>query len=253
MLLKLVFRCGFLYFHFLGEDRGPDPDKKLKNCGVFLEKPRIQEATEAITSYLSARNGKAVVPKSHAIEKLTAEIEGEKIHYSRAGAGRPLLLLHGLLGGSFCWRRNMEALSQRHTVFAVDLPGHGESDAPCHLDCSMPAQAIRVSSLLEHLKLEEVDVVGCSWGGAIAMFLAAQSARCVPWCWQRRSIPGRTLAGTDTIPERAYGCGAPADGLAGFPSSVSHCAGADVWRSPASAGWNNRRLPFAGDAAGKGE
>ncbi len=111
------------------------------------------------------------------IEKLTAEFESEKIHYSRAGAGRPLLLLHGLLGGSFCWRRNMEALSQRHTVFAVDLPGHGESDAPCHLDCSMPTQAIRVSALLERLKLEEVDVVGCSWGGAIAMFLAAQSAR----------------------------------------------------------------------------
>ncbi len=42
----------------------------------------------------------------------------------------------------------------------------------------MPAQAIRVSALLERLKLEEeVDVVGCSWGGAIAMFLAAQSTK----------------------------------------------------------------------------
>jgi pimeloyl-ACP methyl ester carboxylesterase len=111
------------------------------------------------------------------IEKLTAEITGDRISYFRAGAGPPLLLLHGLLGGSFCWRRNMEALSQCHTVFAVDLPGHGESDAPCHLDCSMPAQAGRVSALLEELKLQEVDVVGCSWGGAIAMLLAAQSAK----------------------------------------------------------------------------
>jgi len=111
------------------------------------------------------------------IEKLTAEIDGEQIHFSRLGAGRPLLLLHGLLGGSFCWRRNMEALSLRHTVYAVDLPGHGESDAPRHLECSMPAQADRVLSLVERLKLKEVDVVGCSWGGAIAMFLAAQSAK----------------------------------------------------------------------------
>jgi pimeloyl-ACP methyl ester carboxylesterase len=111
------------------------------------------------------------------IEKLTVEIDGGQIHYSRLGAGRPLLLLHGLLGGSFCWRQNMEAFSRQHTVFAVDLPGHGESDAPCHLDCSMPAQANRMSSLLERLKLEEVDLVGCSWGGAIAMFLAAQSAK----------------------------------------------------------------------------
>jgi pimeloyl-ACP methyl ester carboxylesterase len=82
-----------------------------------------------------------------------------------------------LLGGSFCWRRNIQALSQRHTVFALDLPGHGENDAPCHVDCSMAAQSDRVSSFLERLNLEEVDVVGCSWGGAIAMFLAAQSPK----------------------------------------------------------------------------
>lgn len=110
------------------------------------------------------------------IQKLIADLDGEQIRYFRAGAGRPLLLLHGLLGGSFCWRRNMEAFSQRHTVFAVDLPGHGENDASKHVDCSMTAQTGRVLSLLERLKLEEVDTVGCSWGGAIAMLLAAQSA-----------------------------------------------------------------------------
>ena len=115
--------------------------------------------------------------KALEIEKLTAEIAGDRISYFRAGAGPPLLLLHGLLGGSFCWRRNIEALSQSHTVFAVDLPGHGESNAPRHLDCSMPAQASRVSTLFERLKLEDVDVVGCSWGGAIAMLLAAQNTK----------------------------------------------------------------------------
>lgn len=111
------------------------------------------------------------------IKKGIAELDGTQIHYSRAGTGRPLLLLHGLLGGSFCWRLNMEALSQRHTVFAVDLPGHGENDAVRHVDCSMPAQAQRVLSLLERLELEDVDMVGCSWGGAIAMLLAAQSIK----------------------------------------------------------------------------
>jgi len=111
------------------------------------------------------------------IEKLTAEIDGEQIHYSRLGTGRPLLLLHGLLGGSFCWRGNMEPLSQRHTVFALDLPGHGENDALRHVDCSMLVQANRILYLMERLKLQEVDVVGSSWGGAIAMLLAAQSAK----------------------------------------------------------------------------
>ena len=109
------------------------------------------------------------------IDKLTAEIDGQQLHYLRAGIGSPLILLHGFLGGSFCWRMNMEMFSRQRTVFAIDLPGLGQSDAPRHLDCSMAAQASRVASLLEQLHLKSVDVVGCSWGGAIAMFLAAQS------------------------------------------------------------------------------
>ena len=111
------------------------------------------------------------------VERNTAEIDGQPLHYLRGGSGPPLLLLHGLLGGSFCWRLNLDALSRRYTIFAVDLPGLGASDAPRHLDCSMSAQAQRILSLLEQLKLESVDVVGSSWGGAIAMFIAAQSRR----------------------------------------------------------------------------
>src|SRR5579864_5963188 len=110
-------------------------------------------------------------------ERNTAEIDGQPLHYLQAGSGPALLLLHGLLGGAFCWRLNVEALSRRHTVFALELPGLGACDAPRHLDCSMAAQAQRVLSLLEQLKLENVDVIGSSWGGAIAMFLAAQSRR----------------------------------------------------------------------------
>ena len=107
------------------------------------------------------------------VERNTAEIDGQPLHYLRAGSGPPLLLLHGLLGGAFCWRLNLDAFSREHTILAVDLPGLGGSDAPRHLDCSMSAQAQRVLSLLAQLKLENVDVVGSSWGGAIAMFLAA--------------------------------------------------------------------------------
>jgi pimeloyl-ACP methyl ester carboxylesterase len=110
-------------------------------------------------------------------ERKTVEIDGQPLHYLRAGSGPPLLLLHGLLGGAFCWRLNVDAFSRRRTIFAVDLPGLGACDAPKHLDCSMTAQAQRVLSLLKQLKLENVDVVGSSWGGAIAMFVAAQSRR----------------------------------------------------------------------------
>jgi pimeloyl-ACP methyl ester carboxylesterase len=41
------------------------------------------------------------------IESRMAGVEGGKMHYLQAGAGQPLLLIHGLFGGSFCWRFNV--------------------------------------------------------------------------------------------------------------------------------------------------
>src|SRR5262249_18462409 len=105
------------------------------------------------------------------IVEIKSEIKGEQLRYLQAGSGPPVLLVHGLLGESFCWRFNIHVLGQRHTVMALDLPGFGENRAPRHADCSMEAQAIRLAGLLEKLNLEQVDVVGSSWGGAVALFL----------------------------------------------------------------------------------
>jgi pimeloyl-ACP methyl ester carboxylesterase len=111
------------------------------------------------------------------IESHETEVNGERLRYLQSGSGPPLLLLHGLLGGSFCWRLNMAAFSQRRTVLALDLPGLGDCDTSGQMDCSMQAQALLLDSLLEKLKLGPVDVVGPSWGGAVAIFLAARSSK----------------------------------------------------------------------------
>jgi len=118
------------------------------------------------------------------MQKHTVEIvenivdnKGEQLRYLQAGSGPPVLLVHGLLGGAFCWRFNIPSFAQRRTVMALDLPGFGENQAPRHADCSMEAQAIRLAGLLEKLKLEQVDIVGSSWGGAVALFLAAISTK----------------------------------------------------------------------------
>jgi pimeloyl-ACP methyl ester carboxylesterase len=110
-------------------------------------------------------------------QKLKTETGREELRYLQAGSGPPVLLVHGLLGGSFCWRFNTPQLSRQHTVLAVDLPGFGESDAPRNLDCGMEAQAERLAGFLEKLSINGADVIASSWGGAVAILLAARSPR----------------------------------------------------------------------------
>lgn len=113
------------------------------------------------------------------IEKLIDETgnSGETMHYLHAGTGPPLLLIHGLFGGSFCWRFNIETLAFRNSVFAVDLPGLGLSDVPRGANCSMHAQARRLVQFLERNDLREVNIVGSSWGGAVATIVASMTER----------------------------------------------------------------------------
>ena len=57
--------------------------------------------------------------------------EGD-IFYKKLGSGPPLLLVHGIGAGcsSHEWRSVIEPLADRHTVYALDLPGFGKSDKP---------------------------------------------------------------------------------------------------------------------------
>ena len=102
-----------------------------------------------------------------------AEIDGQRMHYLKASDGPPLFLVHGLLGGSFCWRFNVAELSERHSVYAFDLPGQGLSDAQRGTNCGMQKQVERLARFIQAERLGSVDVIASSLGGAVALLLAA--------------------------------------------------------------------------------
>lgn len=112
-------------------------------------------------------------------QKRCTTSSGQSICYVQTGSGPPLLLIHGLLGGSFCWRLNLPVFEKRFTTYAVDLPGCGESANPRNGDCGMRAQAGHLLSVLSELGLKQVDVVGSSWGGGVALLLAASNPELV--------------------------------------------------------------------------
>jgi pimeloyl-ACP methyl ester carboxylesterase len=103
-------------------------------------------------------------------------VGGAKIHYECAGAGRPLVLLHGLVGSARNWRQNISFLAADSRVYAVDLFNMGESDRVPGLDAGLEATADRVVECMDALGVEEADVAGHSHGGAVAMMLAVRHA-----------------------------------------------------------------------------
>ena len=100
------------------------------------------------------------------------DIDGIRTRYRRVGSGAPVLVLHG-------WGAKIEAvdpivrsLAAQATVYVADLPGFGES--------ALPPQPWGVCdytnwtlAFLREMDLARVDVVGHSFGGRIAIYLAS--------------------------------------------------------------------------------
>jgi 2-hydroxy-6-oxonona-2,4-dienedioate hydrolase len=101
------------------------------------------------------------------------ETASGSIHYVTAGTGEPLLLVHGGHGGWIHWLANIEALSQGHRVIALDMPGFGQSYVPQHR-MQLPEYAVAVASFMERLALQRVNLVGFSFGSAVAASVAGQ-------------------------------------------------------------------------------
>jgi len=91
------------------------------------------------------------------------------LHWSEAGEGRPIVLLHGMNDSHRTWRDIWPLLPGRR-ILMLDLPGHGLSsrpDAPYTLDWN----ATQVARWMEHLDLRDADVIGHSYGGGVAQWL----------------------------------------------------------------------------------
>src|SRR3954468_22722392 len=97
------------------------------------------------------------------------DLDEVSLHWTEAGAGRPIVLLHGLNDSHRTWRDIWPLLPGRR-VLMLDLPGHGLSgrpDAPYTLDWN----ATQVARWMERLDLRDADVVGHSYGGGVAQWL----------------------------------------------------------------------------------
>jgi pimeloyl-ACP methyl ester carboxylesterase len=100
-------------------------------------------------------------------------VDGIDYYYEIHGQGEPLLLLHGGLGSIDMFRPILPALSDGRQVIAVDLQGHGRTSLGTR-PITLVDSGNDMAAILDKLALPQVDVLGYSFGGGIALRLAVQ-------------------------------------------------------------------------------
>ena len=83
----------------------------------------------------------------------------------------PLVLLHGFLGSSADFEPLMDGLMPDHPSVAVDLPGHGPDPEPLPADATFDEVVEGLRAFLAQIETPQIDILGYSMGGRIAMGL----------------------------------------------------------------------------------
>jgi pimeloyl-ACP methyl ester carboxylesterase len=115
-------------------------------------------------------------------QELRVPGDGAQLHVRRLvePAAPPILLLHGLGVGGAVWQSFARRLLPERATVAPDLRGHGQSDAPA-AGYEPADHALDLASLIEHLRLQPVPVMGHSLGALAALALADLRPELVEW------------------------------------------------------------------------
>jgi pimeloyl-ACP methyl ester carboxylesterase len=95
-----------------------------------------------------------------------ATSDGVDLHYLEAGSGKPILMIPGWSQTAEQFRYQLDGLSDRYRVIAVDMRGHGESDKP-EFGYKISRLAKDVHDLIHALDLDEVNILGHSMGSSV--------------------------------------------------------------------------------------
>ncbi|MCR6498474.1 alpha/beta hydrolase [Shinella sp. CPCC 101442] len=159
-------------------------------------------------------------------------INGIEYYYEIRGEGEPLLLLHGGLGQIEMFGENLKTLQETRQVIGVDLQGHGRTplgDRPIDI----PAIGADMAELVTKLGYDKIDVLGYSFGGGVALHMAASA----PGKVRRLVIASAPFARNgffpEMLPQQAAVSGAMADMMKETPMYKSYAAVApDVSQFP---------------------
>lgn len=118
-------------------------------------------------------------------------VKGLQLNVSICGQGSPLLLLNGLGGLILTFDPLRDELDDFMTI-TLDVPGVGKSQMP-RWPIRLPSHADVIAEMLKQLGIDQVDVFGVSWGGALAQEFALRYPNMVRRLILAATSPGPVL------------------------------------------------------------
>src|SRR5437764_3720153 len=143
---------------------------------------------------------------------------GIVMRHALEGAGKPVVLIHGVGNQLEAWDGVVALLHDRFRLLRYDLRGHGESEkvpGPYAIEDFSDD----LLALLDALKVERCDVAGFSLGGLVAQSFALRHPKRVRKLALLSTVAGRTEAEKERVLERLA---IVADGIPGdhFSGSI---------------------------------
>ena len=103
------------------------------------------------------------------------DVNGVKVHYTEAGAGDPIIMIHGFPTSYHLWRNVMPGIAKTHRAIAIDLPGYGRSDKPLDIKYNFFFYEKVLNGFLDELGLQESALAVHDIGGPIGVFWAIRN------------------------------------------------------------------------------
>jgi pimeloyl-ACP methyl ester carboxylesterase len=118
----------------------------------------------------------SALPEGAGVEHRWVDAGGLRVHLAEAGAGEPLVMLHGWPQHWYMWRKVIPRLAESYRVICPDLRGFGWTDATPggYVKEELTDDVLR---LLDALELDRVRLVGHDWGGWIGFLLCLRAPR----------------------------------------------------------------------------
>jgi pimeloyl-ACP methyl ester carboxylesterase len=109
-------------------------------------------------------------PRVEGVEHHFVTANGVRLHVAEAGAGEPIVMLHGWPQHWWEWRHAIPPLADRYRVICPDLRGLGWSEAPPS-GYEKENLADDILALFDELGLERARLVGHDWGGWVGFLI----------------------------------------------------------------------------------